>query len=230
MNFAWEVVLAADRCGIRREDIRFLPAQNGSPYTETVLEDINSSTLEHPEVRINPLYRFSPEFSRIFDVNLSGLEATREMYFDVFMHYISSLDLRSGLSKQEYYLRFFLDDILAEMYGIQAADAIRRFDKQSLRQLLRLIVKLYRCGSSIALFREAMRLIYPESIVYLHNERIRQVLIYIGTKETETERKKIDFLQDMFLEINYETYLFWEHHFGIIGVDETMVLDEMVLF
>lgn len=34
----------------------------------------------------------------------------------------------------------------------------------------------------------------------------------------------------MFLPINYHVFLFWEHHFGIIDVEETMMVDEMVLF
>lgn len=41
---------------------------------------------------------------------------------------------------------------------------------------------------------------------------------------------RLQFLQDMFLPIDHQVYLFWEHHFGIIGVEETMVVDEVVLF
>ena len=56
------------------------------------------------------------------------------------------------------------------------------------------------------------------------------MLVYIGQKETEKERERVEFLRDMFLPVHYQVYLFWEHHFGIIGVEETMELDEMVLF
>lgn len=34
----------------------------------------------------------------------------------------------------------------------------------------------------------------------------------------------------MFLPIYYHVFIFWEHHFGIIDVEETMELDHMVLF
>lgn len=33
MNYAWEVVLEADKNLIPRENIRFHPVNNGSPYT-----------------------------------------------------------------------------------------------------------------------------------------------------------------------------------------------------
>ncbi len=229
MNFAWEAMLAADRCGLQREEIRFVPGRNGSPYAEVILENLNSSRLEQPVVEINPLYRFAAEFASVFDVNLTGLEKTREIFFDIFIHYISTLDLRTGLSRQEYYLRFLLEDILDNVYGEEMAEAIRHTKKDKLRPILRLIIRLYQCGGSIDLFRDVMRLMYPGSIVYINNEKARQVLIYIGIKETEAERNKICFLCDTFLEVNYETLLFWEHHFGIIGVDNTMLLDEMVL-
>ena len=71
---------------------------------------------------------------------------------------------------------------------------------------------------------------YGDSLVYADNEALRRVLVYVGVKETQQERERLEFLQDMFLPVNYELFLFWEHHFGIIDVDESMELDEMVLF
>ena len=109
-------------------------------------------------------------------------------------------------------------------------EALQACSAFPLRQLLRLILKLYQCGSSVYLFREVMRYLYPDSLVYASNEDVRQILIYVGRKETETEQKKLEFLQGMFLPIYYHVFIFWEHHFGIIDVEETMELDHMVLF
>ncbi len=52
----------------------------------------------------------------------------------------------------------------------------------------------------------------------------------MGVREEKEEQNRLKFLQDMFLPLNCEVFLFWEHHFGIIDVKETMELDEMVLF
>ena len=230
MNYAWEAALAADSLGIPREKVRYVPVQNGSPYTEVVLETINSRSIEGTEVEINPFYRFAQEFATVFDVNLKGYEKTRLLFFDITMQYMVQLDLRQGMSKQEYALRFLLTDLLEGVCGNQAARIMEHFEKDKLCRLLRLILKLYQCGSSIYLFKEVMRCMYPDSLVYSNNEAVRQVLVYIGKKETEDERERLKFLQDMFLPINYEVFLFWEHHFGIIDIDETMILDEMVIF
>lgn len=230
MNYSWEAALAADEAGVRREEIRFAPVRNGSPYTEVTMETLNSKGLEHKMVEINPLYRFSREFSSLFDINLEAYEASRQLFFEITIQYLNHLDLRQGLSRQEYALRFLLKDLLEGVCGSQAAHVLKQFEKTKLRRLLRLILKLYQCGSSIYLFKEVMRCMYPESIVYAGNEAVRQVLVYVGVKETKQERERLEFLQDMFLPVNYQVYLFWEHHFGIIDVDETMEMDEMVLF
>lgn len=230
MNYIWEAALAADRAGTEREAVRFISVRNGSPYAEVVLENINSLELERQEVEVNPLYRFSREFSGVFDINNEGYQKARELFFDVAMHYMVQLDLRQGLSKQEYALRFLLKDLLEGVCGSQAASVIKGFEKEKTRRLLRLILKLYQCGSSIYLFREVMRCMYPDSMVYASNEAVRQVLIYVGAKETEVERERLEFLRGMFLPVNFEVFLFWEHHFGIIDVEETMRLDEIILF
>ncbi|MCI8296982.1 MAG: hypothetical protein HFG22_14115 [Lachnospiraceae bacterium] len=230
MNYAWEAALSADRMGICRETLRYTPVRDGSPYTEVVLEDLNAQEVQGRKVEVNPLYRFARELAALFDQDLTGLEQTRGIFFDVFMQYTVQQDLRQGLSRQEYILRFLLSDLLEGVCGSSAAHAVRGFAKEKLRQLLRLIRKLYQCGSSLYLFKEVMRCMYPDSFVYVSNEAARQILIYVGEKETKGERERLVFLQDMFLPIDHQVYLFWEHHFGIIGVEETMVVDEVVLF
>lgn len=230
MNYIWETMLKSDQCGLPREKLHFVPAKVGSPYMEVIQENMNNDTMDGSLVEINPLYRFSSVFSSIFDHNLEDYSQTRTIFFNVGMHYIANLDLRQGLDAQEYEIFFLLNDILYSVYGNDAREAIRSFEKGKLRQLLRLILKLYQCGSSIYLFKEVMRYLYPDSLVYASNDEVRQLLVYIGKEDTDVERRKMEFLQNMFLPINYQIFLFWEHHFGIIGVDETMKLDEMVLF
>lgn len=230
MNYIWEAALAADQSGVPREEIKYRFARNGSPYAEVVLENLNSRTLESTVVEVNPLYRFAEEFSAIFDSNVEGYEKTRELLFDITMHYMVQADLRQGLSRREYALRFLLQDLLNGVCGQKAAEVVAHFEKKNLRTLLDFIWKLYRCGSSMILFREIMRCMYPASLVYASNEETREVLVYIGEKETAQERGRIEFLQDMFLPVNFQVFLFWDRHFGIIDLEETMLLDEMVLF
>ena len=38
------------------------------------------------------------------------------------------------------------------------------------------------------------------------------------------------FLRELFLPVQETVHFFYENHFGIIDVDETMLVDEMVIF
>lgn len=231
MNYFWEVALIADDCGVPRESLRLRPAKSYSPYIEASFVDLNQTSVQNEgTIEGNPLLRFTPVFSRILDINTLGLEKTRELFFDVVMQYMIQLDLRQGLCHEEYYLRFILQDFMQGACGVKYMDVLDQFDHVQIRQLLCSCLQLFHCGYSLSIFRRAIRAAYPDSLVYSSNDAPRELLIYIGMKDTEIERKKVQFLLDVYLPINYKTYLFWEHHFGIVDVDVTMELDEMVLF
>jgi len=72
--------------------------------------------------------------------------------------------------------------------------------------------------------------LYPRVFIYENNEKQYELLVYLGKEETEKERERAEFLKEMFLPVQEKVYFFYENHFGIIGVDETMVIGEMVVF
>lgn len=230
MNYLWEVALCADNCGIKREKLRYRPAKTYSPYIEASFTDLNESSIGEQTVEVNPLYRFAHIFAAVFDINLAVSEKTRGALFDIAMQYMIQIDLRQGLSKSEYHLRFILRDFLQNAYQDKFREAIGYFNHIELRKILVCMRVLFNCASSLLLFRQAVRAVYPDSLVYESNDEFREILIYLGKKETPIERSKIDFLTGVFLAKDYDIYLFWEHHFGIIDVDATMRLDDMVLF
>jgi len=232
MNQAWEVVLGAMNQGIDPHKIHFTPDMYGSPYRETAFKDWNLSDLDSDAttVGINPLYRFSPLFGLLFDINEREYLELRELCFDVFMHYQNQLDLRQGLTKGEYHLRAILKDILAGVYGAKASETIMLFTNQEAKSLLYGMFSLFRCGISIDLFNQTMREIYPKARVYRNNNVYRELLVYLPIDKNDTEVQKLDFIISMFLSINYTIHAFWGHHFGIIDVDETLEFDEMLLF
>ena len=48
--------------------------------------------------------------------------------------------------------------------------------------------------------------------------------------KTEENIKKVEFLKEIFLPIGLELDLFWEYHFGVIGVEITMRIGEIAVF
>lgn len=230
MNYAWEAVLQAEKHNRERDDLRFVEASNPSPYIEVSVMDLNQESPEEDRVEINPLYRLEDAFGALFDRNITGMEQTRELFFDVCMHYIVQLDLREGLSKEDYYCKLIEDDIRQGKYGALAGQRFSLFDKAEQKVILRSYLQLLRTGNYLEEFRKAIIRLYAHAFIYENNESAYELLVYLGVKETGQERNRAAFLRDMFLPMQETVHWFYEHHFGIIGVDETMMADEMVIF
>jgi hypothetical protein len=58
----------------------------------------------------------------------------------------------------------------------------------------------------------------------------KEILIYIGQKRTQELENKMDVLIDLFLHIDFKVFLYWQYHFGILGVEDTMKIENMVLY
>lgn len=55
------------------------------------------------------------------------------------------------------------------------------------------------------------------------------MLVYTGLRKERNLEQRIRFLIDTFLDIRYHVEIFYEYHFGIIGVEETMQIDEIAI-
>lgn len=230
MNYAWEAVLMAEKEKRGRNGLRFVEASIASPYMEVSVADLNLECPEDDRVEINPFYRLGDVFGQLFDKDVEELGKTREIFFDVCMHYIVQLDLREGLSKEDYYCSLIGEDIEKGRYGIAARENFGLFHKKERKEILRTYLSLLRTGDYTGGFRQIVNRLYPHAIIYENNERAYELLVYLGEGETEKERARAQFLKEMFLPIQEIVYFFYENHFGIIGVEETMVVGEMVVF
>ena len=226
MNYAWEGHWRLTVQGFKGE-LRFVPVCGSSPYTEIVQENINGQEIENPEIKIKSAVSFCPEFSTMFDANLEGFEKQEKFSLTVlciiWYRWIFARVCRNRSMRMDGLLR----DLAEGVCGNWAAEAVRQFrqlGKDKLNSILRLVVRLYQCGSSVYLFKEAVLCIYPKAFIYTYNEGGREVLVYLGMKKTEEEQKRLEFLQGLFLSVDISMCLFWEHHFGIMGIDETMVM------
>jgi hypothetical protein len=89
---------------------------------------------------------------------------------------------------------------------------------------------MYRVGASIGLLSKLLRALYPRSIAYLDIREKRELLIYIGERKTEQLESQLNLICDMFVPLDYEVVLFWEMHFGLIGVEETMEIGQIMMY
>lgn len=230
MNYIWDVLLKAYNEGIPRENIKFLPAAVYSPYMEIAFTDVNTnSLLEETTIEINPYYRFYEIFKDLFHVDLEESKELREVLFDIVIHYLGELDLKQGLTKQEFYKRFIMTDIIKGLYGEKLREATEDLNSYELNSLLNSMIALYSTGTSLHLFKKITRTMFKNSIIYVSQDNPKELLIYLGEYINEKSKKKIDMIINLFLPINMKVDLYWEKHFGILGVEETMKINEIVI-
>lgn len=229
MNYVWEAVLAAEKDNIDKRELRFVPAKNPIPYVEVSFAELNTSNLEDRRVEINPLYRFSTVFEELFGPDNQGYEKLREIFLDVLMHYMAETDLLSGMHKQEYYFWLLMEELCSGVFGTKAAEAMQLFDKRERRLIVTSLLGLYRSGYYEETFRQLVRELYEDAIIYAGRDRADAIYLYVGKRETTKERKRVCFLIDTFLPINEDVRVFYDKHFGILDVEETMQMDKILL-
>lgn len=230
MNYIWEIALNLADKNINKEDTFFFQSPVYSPYYEQAFKAMNTKELNPAHIPINSFYRFEKIFCPLLQPDLEGYEALKKYLFDLVIHYLIEIDLRQGLSKRTFYTHKIKKDILQGVYGEQAKFYFEFFNQHEQLILAEFILYQFEAGGSILLFSKVVRAIFYKAIVYKNNAETDQILVYIGEKKDEKRETLIKFMTQTFLPLHFKIRLFWEHHFGILDVEETLELGDIEIF
>lgn len=224
-----EYLIYARNRGIDPNTVTFVPAQTFSPYMECLPTDINQMEIQNNlTIEVNPNFRYEDIFARILDVdNWEHLPRLQQFLFDFWIHEIFTVECLSGMTRQTFETGYLEYELLHGNLGWQYSKEWTLFNAKEQKQIMNQLMKLYATGDAVLLFGNALEAVYEDSYIYLLNQE--QILIYIGAYENYSDKRKISFLQDMFLPMGAKVDIYWDRHFGILGIDETMILDEVEL-
>lgn len=235
MRYLWEVLLAAEEEGITEEKLRFVHTPLGSGYMELSLPCLNQTWLgedgqtEEVNIGVNTYYRFYDIFHGMFPPEPIDFPALRESLTNLSLHMLARNDLRMGMTKEDYHKRLLAKEILEGGFGDMAKRVFLDMRREEQEMLLGGWLNSFRVGSTLPVFLGMVYGLVADSIVYHNNECPDEVLIYTGLKRERKLEQRIRLLIETFLDIRYRVEIFYEHHFGIIGVEETMRIDEIAL-
>lgn len=230
MNYLWEVMLKAKEQGISEKNINFIISKNYSAYMEVSYPYLNQNKLEdHPEVEINPYYRFYSIFKNLYHPEMREFSKFRKSLTNLILHQLAENDAVSGMTKEAYYKKLLLQDFVNNIYGPAAMNSMGLFDRDEREIILSGLLRQYKTGSSLDIFKDMMEELVPNNIVYRNNDDFHEIMVYIGQRRDKTIAAKIDHLIQLFVEIPYRIEIYYEYHFGIIGIDETMEIDEIAI-
>lgn len=229
MNYIWDLIIRGQELGMAKKDIHFLPAKVYSPYMELSQEDLNAMTVAR-DVEVNPYYRFYDIFNDMFDINNTEDTELRGALFDILIHFLADIDLMQGMNKREYYIRFVLRDIQDGLLGEVVKAHISLFDREEQEIIAVNVLRLYDTGEALYLLRDTVSRMFRRSTIYAISEEKDELLLYIGQRENETARNKLQLIMELLLPIQYSAEVYWNDHFGIIDEDYTMIQDRIALY
>ena len=199
--YLWEAVLGAVEEGISVKDLRFLHSERGSAYMEMALSYLNQeSSLGERELEVNTYCRFYNIFKDLFGPDLTE------------------------------YKKLLKRDILEGVYGRLARNVWNNMKREEQEMLLGGMLRSFRTGSSLLIFMDMVRGFVADSIIYRSRVCTDEIVIYTSFKKTIILEQKLKLLQDLFLDIRYHTEVFYEVHFGIIGIECTMKTEETAIY
>lgn len=230
MNYLWEVVLKAEKQKIPRNQIQFFIAKSYSAYMEVSDVFLNQKELgEKHQIEVNPYYRFYDIFKELNHPDMKEFPSLKKSLTNLIFHMLAENDSLSGMTKEEYYKKLLYQDIKCNAFGNDAAESASLFLREEQEIILSGLLRQYQTGSSLDIFKDMVEELIPENIVYHSNENFYEILIYIGVRKEAQIAAKIEFLVKMFVDLPYYVDIYYEYHFGIIGMEVTMMMDEIAL-
>lgn len=229
MRYLWEAAIKAREKGLPMAAIRFTHALLGSAYMELALPFLNQSEIGGTEVAVNTYYRFYSIFRDMFGPDQTEYPSLRESLTNLILHMLAENDVRMGMTKEEYYKKLLARDIEEGAFDSGVHEVFTGFNKEEQSLLMGGWLRSCRTGSSLGIFTDMIHGLVDDSIVYHNQDFPTEILVYTGSEETPELKERMNLLIDMFLDIQYRAEVFYKYHFGIIGMEETMQIDEIAM-
>ena len=229
MNFLWDIALTAQRQGMKEEELFFCQAKEYSHFYEQSFSCINEKEVPGREIELNLLFRFAPIFQEFLAEEPENPQFTRYLV-DAALHMILFTDLRHGLSRRDICIRRIREELESGVFWRDGAETFCRIPLEQRNRMAALVMTQMQTGSSLALFRRGVRILFPDAVIYQLREERREIPLYLKESRTEERQRMLSLVQDLFLPVNFHLRVFWQYHFGIIGVEDAMKIDEIAIY
>lgn len=230
MNFLWDIALTAIGQGMKEEELFFRQAEDYSPFYEQAFSCINEKEVPGREIELNLLFRLAPIFQELLAEEDPVNPQFNRYLADAALHMILYTDLRHGLSKRDICIRKVREELENGVFWKGGAETFRRIPLEQRNGLAALVMTQMQTGSSLMIFRRGIRLLFPDAIIYQLREDRREIPLYLKENRTEERERILRLVQDMLLPVSFHLRVFWQYHFGVIGLDDTMKIDEIALY
>lgn len=220
MNYIWNKYAQENKYIIAESSEIF------SPYLENC-HLVN----EYPYCLVNSNIRFSKIFSDFIQVaektNISIED--RHQIENCLLHYLAQLDRKTGISKDVIEEYIIANDIKNGRYGTEIIEDFQKLPYSYQKNILYFLRKYYKNMGRNSYFDRVLKSIYQDAAVYYHNDD-NLFLVYLPQAENKQDSICIKVLEYFFMDVTAQIRVFWQHHFGIIGRNETMKIGNIAIY
>ena len=140
------------------------------------------------------------------------------------------MDLYLGQNKKDIIIKEMVKNIEKGAFGEDIKGNFKVFKEYEKVIIADGLYCMYNFLDMLEAFKKVFKAIFSDSIIYDRLTSETNIVIYLNYKKTKENMLKVDFIKEMFLPLGLEVDLFWEKHFGVIGVDITMRIGEIAIF
>lgn len=233
MNYLKDIVIQCEEKKVDKKFIKYYMPNHISPYLEINEENINLLDLENVKenlVGVNPYFRNEKIFWDFMSPEIDNFKGLKSMLFNILSHMIAGTDYFYIQRVSDFEKKLIKKAILKAEYGEEVKNIFIILSKKDQKTIIEELYKLYKLGINMERFITILNEFFPGNISYDYKEDVNNLSVYIPQSKNEENKSKFEILKTLFIPINIRVYVYWEHHFAVIGIDEMSKLDNCKIF
>ena len=175
------------------------------------------------EIIVNPNMRFKKIFSPILESEL----CFNDDYVNIILHMLAEMDRKSYVNRFTIKRNLLLKDIKDGILGQNLKENINIFSKIEMEKVLNCLLESLDKTDMYKLFEKISKKIFPNASKLYYFESSKNLYIYLGIEKDSETTKKMELLMELFWDITSNLEVYYETHFGIIGIDATMKINHI---
>lgn len=220
MSYIWEKY-SSENC--------YKVAKKICPYIEV----LNN---QGKDIEVNPLLRFSTLFELIGSKDIleyiyeddkteSENKENKAKLENVVFHFLAQLDKNKGLSYRQTLIEKIRNEISDGLYGEFVQKSWGTLSSKEQETILYGLSQR-RLLDNENFFMDTINKIFSASSLF-YEKSTNLYYLYIYEENTEDNIKKYELIKYLFWNKNYTLQAVWKYYYGIIGVSDTMKIDQI---
>lgn len=211
----------------KRENVRYEQAASFSPYSE-FSGNWKEEKGDITSLSFNGFYRYEPIMRQLFTDDFKD-DFIKNWFFDIYVHYLVELEYLSGATYGEFQVQGIMRQIAMGEYGERIQRTYKTLSEEKQYFVANMLVNQHKTGASVEKYSKALVEVMSYGIVYKDKYNEKQLLFYVGQKESEEDRNRIEMITELFCPLGYQLRVFWDRHFAVLEQSQTMQMGEIEL-